>query len=78
MEADSNGVQACIHYWLLGPAALIVHGICKRCGTERNFNGDMWDAPVEGGAMRQIIHDGAVQAKALIARRKSVDASDNV
>lgn len=25
------------HHWLLGPAATVVEGTCKRCGAKRTF-----------------------------------------
>jgi hypothetical protein len=31
----------CRHHWLLGPAGAVVHGVCKRCGAERDFAPDL-------------------------------------
>lgn len=49
----------CRHHWVIeSPQGAMSHGICKRCGEEREFQNSATDTLWEGDPMRSISHMG--------------------
>lgn len=75
-EGAENEAPVCRHHWVIeSPHGATSHGVCKRCGEEREFQNSASDTLWEGDPMRSISRMGG-GARPVVKEREPTTAED--